>query len=306
MAVTLEVLSSKVEAGEPLSDRDVQFLGGTRDIIALGMMATTVRRKLHGSDVTFVRVADRKLADLKAATLAAASPKVAVPTFRSAPAGEFRIFETPRTLDEAVDVVSQALDVSEGIPVSAFCLFELSKLSEGLPVVLTALRKAGLEVITQAPFDRLGAPERALEAVTDAGLQVARLTMNDPPQREWTDICREVAALQTRLGSIRVFAPLARSLDDAEPTTGYQDVKRVALSRLLADNVATIQVDWALYGPKLAQVALTFGADDIDSVSPEDDGSLGTRRSPLEEVRRSIRAAGLEPFERDGRFARRG
>jgi aminodeoxyfutalosine synthase len=257
---------------------------------------------LHGSDVTFVRVADVKLADLQVGT----TNLNVVPTFRSAPPGEFRIFETPKTLDEAVDVVTQALDLADEVPVSAFCLFELSKLSEGLPVVLTALRKAGLELITQAPFDRLGAPEWALEALTDAGLQLARLTMNDPPQREWTDICREVAALQTRLGSIRVFAPLARSLDDAEPTTGYQDVKRVALSRLLADNVATIQVDWALYGPKLAQVALTFGADDIDSVSPEDNGSLGTRRSPLEEVRRSIRAAGLEPFERDGRFARRG
>jgi len=82
-------------------------------------------------------------------------------------------------------------------------------------------------------------------------------------------------------------------------------VKRVAISRLLADNVDTIQVDWALYGPKLAQVALTFGADDIDSVSPEDDRSQGRRRSPLEEIRRSIQAAGFEPVERDGKFVDR-
>ena len=90
-----------------------------------------------------------------------------------------------------------------------------------------------------------------------------------------------------------------------KPTTGYEDVKRVALSRLLADNVETIQVDWQLYGPKLAQVALTFGADDIDSVSAEDDQSQGRRRSPVEEIRRSIQAAGFEPVERDGRFNRR-
>ena len=64
----------------------------------------------------------------------------------------------------------------------------------------------------------------------------------------------------------------------------------------------TIQVDWTLYGPKLAQVALTVGADDIDAVSPEDDVSLGRRRAPLEEIRRNIRAAGQEPVERNGRF----
>ena len=84
------------------------------------------------------------------------------------------------------------------------------------------------------------------------------------------------------LGAIRAFAPLPRKIDATQPTTGYEDVKRIAISRLLADNVDTIQVDWALYGPKLAQVALTFGADDIDSVSPQTTTSrrdTGVRRS---------------------------
>ena len=90
------------------------------------------------------------------------------------------------------------------------------------------------------------------------------------------------------------------------PTTGYDDVKRVALARLFLADVPSIQVDWALYGPKLAQVALTMGADDLDAVSPMDEAPEGPRRSPLEEVRRNIRAAALEPIERDGRFERRG
>ena len=135
--------------------------------------------------------------------------------------------------------------------------------------------------------------------------RLARLTVNETPERTWTAICREVAALQTRLRSIRVFAPLPRKIDDTQPTTGYEDVKRIALARLVVDTVDTIQVDWSLYGPKLAQVGLTFGADDIDSVSPENDDSLGHRRSPLEEIQRSIRSAGFEPVERDANFARR-
>ena len=111
---------------------------------------------------------------------------------------------------------------------SAFCLFELSKLPEGLPVVLAALRNAGLELISQAPIDRLTAPEQALEALTDADLRLARLTVNEAPGRPWKLICREVAAHQVRLRSIRVFAPLARRVDDTQPTTGYEDVKRIA------------------------------------------------------------------------------
>ena len=46
-----------------------------------------------------------------------------------------------------------------------------------------------------------------------------------------------------------------------------------------------------------------MGADDVDGVAATDPDLLGTRRSPLEEIRGNIRAAGFEPVERDGRFA---
>lgn len=305
MAAPLDDLTAKVDAGERLSGEDIATLESTRDIITLGMLASTVRRRLRGNEVTYVRVADLKVGTSTDGTTADGVRDV-VPTFRSADsAGEVRIFQTPHTLDAAVAIVEKGRDLAGGIPLSAFCLFELGKLPEGLPVVLTALKKAGLQTITQAPIDRLPAPERALEAMIDAGLELARLTIDETPQREWTAVCREVAGLQTRLRAIRAFAPLARTLDETQPTTGYEDVKRIAMSRLVADNIDTIQVDWALYGPKLAQVALTFGADDIDSVGSEDDQSQGRRRSPIEEIHRSIRAAGFEPVERDGRFVRR-
>ena len=308
MAVSLDDVTAKVDAGERLSDEEVAALGSSRDIIRLGMMASTMRRRLHGNEVTYVRVLDMTLegADLKVSTTTdnvTGGAAGVVPTFRSADAaGEIRIFQTPHTLDVAVTIVERARDIGGATPLSAFCLFELGKLPEGLPVVLPALRKAGLETITQAPIDRLNAPEAALEALADAGLKLARLTVNDTPERDWTAVCRDVAALQTRVRAIRAFAPLARKIDAAQPTTGYEDVKRVALSRLLADNIDMIQVDWALYGPKLAQVALTFGADDIDSVAPADEAPQGRRRSPAEEIRRSIQAAGFSPVERDGNF----
>jgi 2-iminoacetate synthase ThiH len=289
VAVSLEDVAARVNAGEPLSDPDIQALESGRDIVVLGMMADSVRRNLHGTRATYVRVFDLKLAEIQSAQI----PQTA---------GEVRIFETPTTLSGAVSAVADALDVAGETPLSAFCLFELTKLPEPLPVILAALKQAGLELLTQAPLDRLKSPEHALEAVTDAGMQLARLTINETPAREWTSICREVAAHQRRVPSLRAFAPLARKIDQTQPTTGYADVKRVALARVLVQNVSTIQVDWELYGPKLAQVALTFGADDLDSVSPVDDQSQGHRRSPVEEIRRGIRAAGFEPVERNARF----
>ena len=79
-------------------------------------------------------------------------------------------------------------------------------------------------------------------------------------------------------------------------------MKTVAVARLAAFNIPMIQIDWLRYGPKLAQVALTFGADDLDEVTASDAAPEGRRRAPLEEVRRNIETAGFEPVERDGRF----
>ena len=98
------------------------------------------------------------------------------------------------------------------------------------------------------------------------------------------------------------MAPLPRQVDRATPTTGFDDVRTVALARLVLATVPTIQVDWTRYGPKLAQVALGVGADDLDAVSPLDDVTLGPRRVAVEEVRRNITAAGQTPIERDGRW----
>ena len=84
--------------------------------------------------------------------------------------------------------------------------------------------------------------------------------------------------------------------------TIYQVDDIVGNPTIIVQNIPSIQVDWSLYGPKLAQVALTVGADDVDAVSADDDESQGRRRAPLEEIQRNIRAASQDPVERNGRF----
>jgi aminodeoxyfutalosine synthase len=271
---------------------ELASLATAHDILGIGMLADEVRRTRHGIRTTFVRVAD-----------VAAEPSQEVSILPAA--GEIRIVGAPETRGAAIDRVSQILAAAGRVPVSAFSLADLEELAVREHVTLRSLledlRAAGLEIIAEAPFDRLRDARRAIEEVNIAGLSLARLTIDRLPASDTPSLLKEVSALQRDVAVVRAFAPLPRRSNPAAPTTGYEDMRRVAMARLLVD-VPSIQVDWSLYGQKLAQVALTFGADDVDAVSAADDLSEGRRRAPLEEIRRNIRAAGLEPIERDGRF----
>ena len=276
-----------------VTDTDLASLATTPDIISIGMLADEARRTRHGLRTTFVRVAN--------VNAEPSSQPVSIPPA----AGEIRIVGAPETRSVAIARVDQILASAGRVPVSAFSLADLEELAVREHVTLRSfleeLRAAGLEIVAEAPFDRLRDARRSIEEVNIAGLALARLTLDRLQATDAPSMLKEVSALQRDVAVIRAFAPLPRRVNPAAPTTGYEDVKRVALARLIVD-VPSIQVDWSLYGRKLAQVALTCGADDVDAVSAVDDLGEGLRRAPLEEIRRNIRAAGLEPIERNGRF----
>ena len=276
-----------------VTDAELSSLAASHDIISVGVAADEARRQRHGARTTFVRVAD--------VDAAPGEPIVIPPS-----AGEVRIVGVPASPDAAVQRVRDVVAAAGAVPVSAFSLADLEQLAAAnqMPLrrLLEDLRQAGLELVAQAPFDKLRDARLAIEEVNIAGLGLARLTIDTLPTADAAALYRQVAAVQQAVGFIKAFAPLPRHVNPAVPTTGYDDVRRVALARLFVPNIPSIQVDWSLYGPKLAQVALTVGADDIDGVSSLDDAAEGRRRAPLEEIRRNILAAALEPIERDGRF----
>jgi aminodeoxyfutalosine synthase len=276
-----------------LSDSELSTLVASHDIIAIGMLADEVRRRLHGLQTTFVRVAN--------VDVAAGAPVDCPPG-----AGEVRINGRPASRAAALARIAEVRAGTGSVPLSAFSLADLEEVAAGENVTLRALLEdmhaAGLELIADAPFERLRDPRRSIEEVNIAGLALARLTIHQLPNAEPDVLLKDVSDLQHIVGVVRAFAPLPRRLNPAVPSTGYDDVKRLALARVIVDNVPSIQVDWSLYGPKLAQVALTVGADDVDAVSPIDDMADGSRRAPLEEIRRNIAAAHLQPVERNGRF----
>jgi aminodeoxyfutalosine synthase len=283
--------SSRLAAGEHLTPADVAELASTHDILSVGMLADEIRRRTHGARVTFARVAccpfDKPLAE-------------AVPLT----AREVRLTGAPESLDVAVTAVRSAKAVAGARLLSGFSLVDLQAFANGEPLkqVLRRLHEHGLEMIAEVPIDKLPSPDAALEALASAGYERVRLTMARPAAGERVTTLLRAVELSERFPQVQMISPLPLSLATFRPTTGYDDVKVVALARLAAPERVRIQVDWQRYGPKLAQVALTFGADDVDNVSPSDDAPEGRRRAPLEEVRRNIEAAGFTPVERDGRF----
>jgi aminodeoxyfutalosine synthase len=276
-----------------ISAAELTSLATSHDIISIGMLADDLRRQRHGAKTTFVRVATT-------------SADAGAPVVRPPSAGELRIVGVPVSRAAAIERVRDVAAVAAGAAVTGFSLADLEALAarEGvtLRALLEELRAAGLELVAEAPMDRLQDPRRSIEEVNIAGLSLARLTVEKIGSADPMPLLKAVAELQRAVAVVRAFAPLPRRVNPVVPTTGFEDVKHVALARLVVDNVPSIQVDWSLYGPKLAQVALTVGADDVDGVSAEDETTEGRRRAPLEEIRRNIIAAGQEPVERNGRF----
>ena len=281
-----------IASGAALSADDIRDLAATPDILPLGMLADTLRRRLHGARTTFLRVAacrfDQSFSD------------------RVPPAaGEIRILGAPDTLDIAVTAVTTAKEVAGSRTVAAFSWADVDRWAAGgrHAEVLEALRIAGLDAIAELPIDTIADLPDAVGRMRSAGFDGLRLSVARVPAADRTRLLLAAADLQKEFGGIQSLDPLPATLNAFRPTTGYEDVKMVAIGRLAAPNIPSIQVDWLRYGPKLAQVALTFGADDIYGVSPSDEAPEGRRRAPLEEIRRNIDAAGFEPVERDGRFS---
>jgi aminodeoxyfutalosine synthase len=170
------------------------------------------------------------------------------------------------------------------------------------------LRADGLEAVAEVPLDAIGDTENAIEvvrAVQHGGLGAWRATVKDAaalPAR--LDLIERAVEVQRQTNAFRAFAPLPRVDPAASPGTGFDDVRTVVAARLMAAAIPSIQLDWPLYGPKLAQVAITYGASDLDGINPVDDTSLGHRRSPVEDIERQIRAAFAVPVRRNGRYER--
>ncbi len=119
----------------------------------------------------------------------------------------------------------------------------------------------------------------------------------------------KLRALQDETGGFQTFIPLAfhpdnTVLEHLPKTSGMLDIKQIAVSRLVLDNFPHIKAYWQMLTPKIAQIALRFGADDLDGTVIEekiyhDAGATTPQGMRRQELVRLIREAGREPVERD-------
>ena len=117
---------------------------------------------------------------------------------------------------------------------------------------------------------------------------------------------------QDETGGFITFIPLAfqsknTGLADLENRSGFTDLKTIAVARLLLDNFVHIKAYWIMLGVKMAQIALYFGADDLDGTVMEERighmaGASSAEALTANELQVLIRAAGREPVQRDTFF----
>ena len=128
-------------------------------------------------------------------------------------------------------------------------------------------------------------------------------------EEERVDHLLRLRELQDETHGFVAFIPLAfhpdnTALSHIPKTTGYLDLRNIAVARLLLDNFEHIKAYWIMLSPSIAQIALRFGANDLDGTVVEekiyhDAGAKTSEFTPRAELERLIRAAGRIPVERD-------
>ena len=133
-------------------------------------------------------------------------------------------------------------------------------------------------------------------------------------EEERADHLIKLRELQDQTHGFVAFIPLAfhpdnTALSHIPKTSGYLDLRNIAVSRLMLDNFEHIKAYWIMLTPSIAQIALRFGANDLDGTVVEekiyhDAGAKTSEFTPRAELERLIRAAGRIPVERDTLYNR--
>ena len=194
-----------------------------------------------------------------------------------------------------------------------------------LPEVIRLLSEAGLgslpgggaEIFAPEVRNRI-CPEKisgdrwleVMEAVHAAGLRsnATMLYGHVETLASRVDHMRRLRELQDRTAGFQSFIPLAFHPKNTEIakgyTTGLEDLLALAVARLYLDNFRHIKSFWIMVGPKLAQISLHFGVDDIDGTVVEEKithaaGAQAGQEMSVDELVTMIRQAGKVPVERD-------
>ena len=232
-----------------------------------------------------------------------------------------------------LDLVREIKKVRPDSVIKAFTAVEVAHLADNerlsVSEVLQAFKEAGVQALPGGGAEvfsnrvrQLLCPEKLnsdgwLQVAMEAHLNGMRsnatlLYGHVETAAERVDHMLALREAQDETGGFITFIPLAfqtanTGLSNVQPRTGFTDLKTIAVSRLLLDNFAHIKAYWIMLGMKMAQIALHFGADDLDGTVMEERighmaGAQSAEALTPDELQGLIRAAGRQPVERDTFF----
>jgi aminodeoxyfutalosine synthase len=349
----LNEIAARIEAGERLTLADGLTLFATQDVPALGRLADTVRRRLHGRTTyynvnrhfnpTNICYADCKFCGF-------------FRTPRAADAYTHNIEDSLRIAGEAVSEGATELHIVGGLntklPFSYFTDL-LSSLKAKYPRLhLKAWTMVELDHFAHfykmSDEDVIGQLKAAgMDSCPGGGAEIFReptrssICAHKTDAARWLELAGKVHAAglktnatmlyghvesiedrvdhmirlreqQERSGGFQCFIPLAfyppgSQLAQLPGPSGVDSLKTMAVSRLMLDNFPHVKSYWVMLGKRLAQVALHYGANDLDGTITEG-GELtesysvesgGEVKMSKPEIVALIEDAGLEAVERD-------
>ena len=231
-----------------------------------------------------------------------------------------------------LNLMQRAREILPGVHIQAFTAVEIAYFAEttglALEEVILKLQEAGLgsipgggaeifaprvrESICQRKISgeqwlQVHATAHRLGLKTNATMLYGHIETAEERVEHLLTLRRQ----QDETGGFQAFIPLAFHPENTEMqgtvttcSTGYDDLKMLAIARLLLDNFPHIKAYWIMIGPKLAQVSLAFGVDDIDGTVTEEKithaaGAHTAQSLTQDELINLIRAAGRIPVEKD-------
>lgn len=232
--------------------------------------------------------------------------------------------------DYFIDLLKIVKKVRPKATIKAFTSVEIDYLSTlsglSLEETIQKLKEAGLEMMPGGGAEILNSRvhddlfpkkighERWLEIIKivhNAGIKTnaTMLYGHIETMEERVDHLITLRELQDETNGFSAFIPLAfhsqnTQLSHFPPTTAMDDLKNVAAARLMLDNFDHIKAYWVMIGEPLSQVALSFGADDLDGTIIEERithtaGAKSAKGLAQDQMEDMIRTAGFEPVQRD-------
>jgi len=232
-----------------------------------------------------------------------------------------------------LDLLKTIREIRPDVHIKAFTAVEIDHLTSiskmSLADTINALKEAGLNMVpgggSEVMSDRIHQklfPKKmnrnqwthVMKTIHAQGLtsNATMLYGHIETPEERIDHLIQLRDIQDETGGFTAFIPLAfhsqnTKLSHIPPTPAYLDLKTTAIARLMLDNFGHIKAYWVMLGEKLAQIAQTFGADDLDGTIIDEKithsaGAVSSKGMSRDQLINMIRSAGFEPFERDALY----